>query len=462
MQKHSLGSRPAAGWIEVYRFAAAAVVLALAACGGNGTESLPEAGMVQLTVTDRFGAAVPGAVVTGPKGESTTSAAGTAFVILPTPAASAEVTVTRETFVSQSKVVTSTPGRVNQELIVLDRVTSPAAASLASRSGAVATPAAGGRELTFEIELVVVDGAAQPIASLNAEHFTLLPCDPDPTDARADCIRGGQAADDVAYVPTTPAPVDWTLVPGAAARPFASALLLDQSGSIAETDPAGARLFASKLFVQALGDDDLILLGSFAGGRDARIPNAPLDVHAPFRNAAQAGGYFDTLDALASQVGGNTPLYASIDALRQQWLAGPPPAAGLGKAMVVFTDGQDTDCTSATDCVERRLRAIQAAVQDDVRIFTVGLTNQVDIAALGEIAHGTGGAMLYADNVTQLLPLYGSVGRLMSMSLPTHRLRWTVRSDADDTFRPGQTLIGRVQVDAGGSRFDVPFVVGIR
>ncbi|MFN7137581.1 MAG: hypothetical protein ACK4MU_08710, partial [Thermomonas sp.] len=61
----------------------------------------------------------------------------------------------------------------------------------------------------------------------------------------------------------------------------------------------------------------------------------------------------------------------------------------------------------------------------------------------------------------QLLPLYGSVGRLLSLSLPTYRLRWTVQAAAAETFRPGSTLLGRVQVTAGGQTFDVPFVVGI-
>ena len=73
----------------------------------------------------------------------------------------------------------------------------------------------------------------------------------------------------------------------------------------------------------------------------------------------------------------------------------------------------------------------------------------------------TGGALLYADTPEQLLPMYGSVGRLLSLSLPTYRLRWTVQAAAAGAFRPGQSLIGRVQVSAAGKVFDVPFIVGI-
>ena len=85
----------------------------------------------------------------------------------------------------------------------------------------------------------------------------------------------------------------------------------------------------------------------------------------------------------------------------------------------------------------------------------------VDLLALGELANQTGGAMLYADTVEQLLPLYGSVGRLLSLSLPTYRVSWTVRADVPGAFQPGSSLLGRVQVNSGKGTFDVPFVIGI-
>jgi hypothetical protein len=68
--------------------------------------------------------------------------------------------------------------------------------------------------------------------------------------------------------------------------------------------------------------------------------------------------------------------------------------------------------------------------------------------------------LLYADNAEQLLPLYGSVGRLLSLSLPTYRMRWTVQANAG-TFVSGNTLLGRVHVTAQSGTYDVPFVVGI-
>jgi hypothetical protein len=60
-----------------------------------------------------------------------------------------------------------------------------------------------------------------------------------------------------------------------------------------------------------------------------------------------------------------------------------------------------------------------------------------------------------------LLPLYGSVGGLLCLSLPTYRLTWTVRADAAGAFQSDASLLGRVQVNSGTSTFDVPFVIGI-
>ena len=138
------------------------------------------------------------------------------------------------------------------------------------------------------------------------------------------------------------------------ATPFASALLLDQSGSINQSDPTGARLFSTKAFLGGLGDQDRVVLAAFAAGPDARIPNPPLTVFAPFRDAATAPAYFSTLDSLSSLVGGNSPLYDSLDSLQQQLASDTTLPVGLPKAVVVFTDGADTRCGDAQACRTRR------------------------------------------------------------------------------------------------------------
>jgi len=312
------------------------------------------------------------------------------------------------------------------------------------------------------VELVVVDGSAQAIENLAGADFSLRACAPDAASNLADCVRGLAADADVPYAPATPAPEMAALVPGGPAVPYAAALLLDQSGSTLSSDPTGARLHAAKAFLDGLGTDDLALLAAFAGAPGATLPSAPLTVYPPFMDHASAPASFATLDTLALQVGGNTPLYDSIDTMRDPWLAEASLPAGLARAVVVFSDGADTTCGGlAEGCLARRTQSVAASNAAQVRLFTIGLSAGADIAALGELANGTGGAMLYAESAEQLLPLYGSVGKLLSLSMPTYRLRWTVESSAPDAFKPGSTLLGRVAVTTANGSFDVPFVVGI-
>jgi hypothetical protein len=171
--------------------------------------------------------------------------------------------------------------------------------------------------------------------------------------------------------------------------------------------------------------------------------------------------YFSSLDALATQVGGSTPLYESLDSLRQSVAADTALPPGLTRAVVLFTDGSDTACGDVTACRAQRAQSIQGANEQGVRLFTIGLSSGVDVIALGELALQTGGAFLYADSAEQLLPLYGSLGKLLSLSLPTYRLRWTVQADSAGTFKSGQTLLGKVQVTIGATSIDVPFLVGV-
>ena len=450
------------GW----RWPAASVLcFALSACGGGGGGAIGDQpallGLVKVKVSDRFGAAVAGATVLGPRGTYATDAQGTALVPINSPDGTAGVTVIRSSFVDKTISATSSMGQVNEVAVTLDRTTSPAGGSLTSRSGVLPTVDATGQTMTFEIELIAVDGDSRPIENLSSADFVLRTCTPNPSNDRVDCVRGASAAADAPYAPTGATPDALLPIAGHAATPFAAALLLDQSGSILQTDPTGARLFSAKAFLSGLGADDAALLAAFAGGPGAIIPTAPLTVYGPFRGQALATSYFPTLDLLGPLLGGNTPLYSSLDALRQRLSGEVSMPAGLAKAIVIFTDGADTSCAGVEACRTSRLQVIRGANQDQVRLFTIGLTSGVDIVALGELANQTGGAMLYADTAEQLLPLYGSVGQLLSLSLPTYRLRWTVRASAPGVFLPGYTLLGRVQLTAGAKTFDVPFIVGI-
>jgi len=414
--------------------------------------------LLKVTVSDTFGSKVAGATVRGPQGKWSTDSQGVALLIIGPNDSSTSVTVSRDSFVDKSTIANIVAGQMNELPVTLERARSAAGGSLTSRSGFLPVADATGQQMTFEIELVVVDGDSRPVETLTIADFTLRSCTPDPTNDRIDCVQGDV---DVAYAPVMLTPEASELIPGGAARPYAAAMLLDQSGSILQSDPTGGRLFSAKSFLIGLGSDDHALLAAFAGGPGATIPTPPLAVYGQFKDRASAPSYFSTLDSLASLVGGNTPLYESLDALRQQSVSDASLPAGLAKAVLIFTDGADTTCGSLEACRMRREQSIRSANDDQVRLFTIGLSSSVDLVALGELANQTGGALLYADTPEQLLPLYGSVGKLLSLSLPTYRLRWTVQAGSAGVFRSGSTLLGRAQVTVAARTFDVPFIVGI-
>jgi hypothetical protein len=449
-------------------FVLVALGLNVAACGGGGgradgggSPDPSQMGIVKVTVTDSFGSPVAGASVEGPTRTTQTDASGATLVVLDAPDTKSTLKVSRDGFVYGTVDSTAALGRVNEVVVVLDRVTSPAGASLGTRSGALPSTDGTGSRLSFEIELVLVDGNANPIDGLAPADFALRACTPDPNNRRVDCVRGAGADDDKAYTPVAATPVSLERVPGGAARPYAAALLLDQSSSIRTTDPTSARLYSAKAFLGSVGDDDRALLAAFASDPGALIPTSPLTAYGPFRDRSSASAYYPTLDSLAAMVGGNTPLYTALDALRLSVVGDTALPADLTRAVALFTDGSDTSCGDVSACRKRRAQSIQGAIDSQVRLFTIGLSRGVDVAALGELANQTGGAFLYADSAEQLLPLYGSLGKLMSLSLPTYRLRWTIQADSANTFKSGHTVLGRVQVRSGSSSFDVPFLVGV-
>jgi hypothetical protein len=448
----------------------------LSGCGGGGDGSVDSITAsttgLSVTVSDSYGAKVAGVTVEATVGDFTVTATtgakddpntgeklGVALLVFRGTPGTASGTISHPTFVSKTFEETLTANQLREIEVTLDRATSAAGGALTSRSGTPPSVAPGAQSMTFEIELVVVDGNSQPITNLTAANFVLRSCTPDPANDRVDCVRG-DASFDAAYVPVTGAPEAVALIPGAAAEAYAAALMLDQSGSIYTSDPTGARLYSAKAFLKSLGAEDSVLLSAFANGA-AMIPDIPLTVYPPFRDSVDAPSYFSTLDSLATLVGGNTPLYAALDLMPQQFASDTSLPAGIAKSVVIFTDGDDTDCGTAVQCRERRDLSITAANAAGLRVFTIGLSSGVNFETLGELANKTGGAFLFAESAEQLIPLYGSVGKLLSLSLPTYRLRWTLQTGTPDAFLPGHALLGRVEVNARTSTFDVPFIVGI-
>lgn len=468
--RHATRKQPG-GWSRF--LGTVALCLGLAACGGGGgggdaAATVPTG--LRVTVSDTYGVRTAGAVVQATVGTAvataTTDAQGVALLVFSGVAGSASATISRPTFVTQTVVATVVANQVTDLAVTLVRATAAAGGSLTARiaKGASApTVDPNDQTMTFEIELVVVGSDSEPITGLTASDFVLKPCTPDPGNDKVDCVRGAGASFDAGYAPITGIAETLDVVPGDPAEPYAAALMLDQSNSIAGSDPTGARLYSAKAFLDGLGVDDRVLLSAFASA-GALIPDEPLTVYPPFRDQgtiSAAPSYYATLDSLATLVGGGTPLYQSFDLLVDQVINDATLPVGIAKSVVIFTDGDDTECGDADACRAIRQASIAKANTDGVRVFTIGLSNGVNFEALGELANDTGGVFLFAESPEQLIPLYGSVGRLLSLSLPTYRLRWTVQAASAGVFQTGNLLLGRVTVNAGVSAFDVPIIVGI-
>ena len=210
--------------------------------------------------------------------------------------------------------------------------------------------------------------------------------------------------------------------------------MLDQSQSINGSDPTGARLFSAKAFLDGLGPEDHVLLSAFANDSttDALIPTKPLTIYPPFRDATtvdDAPSYDDTLDSLADLVGGGTPLYESLDQLRRgEWSTTRHYRQASRRLSSSSRMAKTPIAAARTHAVRRRDAESIAAgrTADNVRVFTIGLSAGIDFEALADLANKTGGAFLFANSAEQLIPLYGTVGELLSLSLPTYRLSFSV------------------------------------
>jgi len=439
--------------------AAAAAALAVGCGGGGGGQgSENQVSVARVVVVDAYGAPVSGASITLNASSSpafTTNAEGVALVVAPPGAATLSISV--PSFVPAVAQATLGNEIVTTVPVTLQRITAPAGGSLATRSDFRPVRSDDERRLDFEVELVVVGADAQAAIGLTAADFRLLDCQPDAATPAADCLRNAPA--DRAYLGSTAA-AGLQLVPGQAVRPHTVGLLIDQSGSIASSDRLNARLFSTKTMISNLAPGDQVVMGAFADGNGARLPQQPMTMLGTVVDKAAAPQFFPRLDALAGQSGGQTPLHASIDAMRAQIVGDASLTPGQPRAMVVFTDGVDSYC-GANGCVQRRQEVINAARADGVRLFTIGFSADIDVESLSHLATASGGAMLYADSVEQLIPLYGSLGRLMSLGLPTYRLRFSIDAGAAGVFAAGQTVLARARVNVLGQTVNIPFAVGI-
>ncbi len=427
-------------------------------------------GQVAATAKDEFDAGVPNArvqiVVEGQTLSGTTNASG-AVTINGVPTGTVPVAISADGYEDEPTLNrTVNEGATTDVEFLLVRITQPGGGFTPPGGGFTPPtnppvvpppPPPGGQSLQVILELVVIDENGIPINNLAASDFTMLACTP-VAGAPSECVRSPtDAAFDAAYTLTsaTPAPATFSVIPPQAPASYAAAMLLDQSGSIGDSDPTDARVFASKVFLDRLGASDRVALGVFAQGGGTRIPTSPLTRYGDF--TADGPSLFDELDQLPNLEGGFTPLYLALDQMIQ-YTASAPAAAGLRKAVVVFTDGKDTsvECFGSQFATCRN-NSISLARTNNVSIFTVGLGAAVDTSSLTQLSSSTGGIHLVASNPQQMISIFGSLGNLLSGNVATYRATWTINSTAANTFLTNGTVLGTINVRVGTRTIVLPF-----
>ena len=234
-------------------------------------------------------------------------------------------------------------------------------------------------------------------------------------------------------------------------RSYSAALLLDQSSTVARTDPNDARLGAAAAFMDNLSSGDEVALLAFA--EDGRLPFSPVTSYrdADRNDFTMDPAQFDTyLHSLANLEGGTRPLY---DALEVAVELARRSAGNAHRAVVVFTDGSDDGSTATHQQV------IDFATTHGIAIHPVALSSTVDIAELIDLAASTGGAMSLNFDPRQLISYYGALGRVLAGSGQFYRTRWTLSlvPGTFDLCTPGYWIRASVLIGTPDGGIRVPF-----
>ncbi len=367
--------------------ALAALATAITACGGGGSggddggggggggNPPPATGQVEATVLDEFDTPIGGATVTatiGTTSQTATTGADGKGTATQVPTGSVSVTATAPGFLnSAAQGVTVSANATATATFRLQRVAAQAAGGVLTVLP-VGTLDPQARTYTFTMRVVVVDENFQPVSGLTDASFSLADCTPVTVGSSLpECVRGGNLTHDKAYT-VDPTPPGVQSIAAGPARPYAAAMLLDQSGSINGTDPTDARVFSTKVFLDGLDSNDSVLLAAFAsegieGGTDVQLPEIPVTFY-PCTQAPCAPPAFEdngldlfaSVDSLANTVGGSTPMYDSLEVVIDATADNAPTGVPDQRlAVVMFSDGMDTTCGFAT-CVPRRNRRDRA------------------------------------------------------------------------------------------------------
>ena len=207
--------------------------------------------------------------------------------------------------------------------------------------------------------------------------------------------------------------------------PYSAALLFDQSGSMRDNDPDDARVTAGKAFIDIMNSGEEVAITAFSGS--GIYPNNPTVLNGFSSDKNQLKRIIDDLDG---NEGGGTPLYNSIFNLLEYVNTN---AKNDNKAIIVMTDGQSTSGPSSSSIIS------EANLQG-VEVYTIGLGYDTDLDKLQQIALGTGGAVMQAQDAIQLISLYNSLADLLRGNGVFYETCWQLKKPNGGDWQSGDVI----------------------
>ena len=332
--------------------------------------------------------------------------------------------------------------------IVVESVAEAIPVVLAARTA----PSSDGSTMILELDVAVLDEQGVARETLTAGDFSL-----DGGCGWYGCLINADGTDSYFYYSAQVE--DASLVPASAwFRPaLATAILLDQSKSMAEFDPMALRVSGLDAFLGSVTAPDSVTLGSYydaaMSGETAR---PEVTTYGPFTS--------DTSDLLASaaslpgQETGRNTIAATSSAIAQlvQFTSSQAPGdAGGNRRSVVVVDSRlsgEQGCYPCS-CQARCPEAVQAARDAGIPVVAIGMDHSYGL----ELASWTGGAGVPVVAPEQLAPVFRGLDSILSGTLAYNRVRLVLESTPGG-LQPGRVLWGYLVIRIGPNTEIMPWI----
>lgn len=445
--------------------------LALSACGGSGGPSQPvdppapppagtppaqSKGTVVIQVTTSDGAPVPDLSVNmndgfDSRGAKTDASGEARFTEVPAgdvqastggpPYGVGRYYPANSRFRAVADAVTTVP-------IVVESVAEAIPVVLAARTA----PSSDGSTMILELDIAVLDEQGVARETLTATDFSLdggcnwYGCLINADGTQSNFYYSAQV-EDASLVPVS----TWS-------RPaLSTAILLDQSKSMAAFDPTSLRVSGLQSFLGSITAPDSVTLGSYYDAAMSGEPARPeVTTYGPFTS--------DTSDLLASaaslpgQETGRNTIAATTSAIAQlvQFTSSQAPGdAGGARRSVVVVESQlsgEQGCYPCS-CQARCSEAVQAARDAGIPVVAVGTEFSYGL----ELASWTGGAGVPVVAPEQLEPVFRGLDSILSGTLAYNRVRLVLESTPGG-LQPGRVLWGYLFIRIGPNTEIMPWI----